>query len=209
MDEIIRFCAVDDHDIILYGVEAMASREPDLEFRGGASSAESAPPLVEGERPDILLLDLRLGSQNSFGLCEQLMADFADLAIVMFTAFGNEDLLHGAIKAGAVGYVLKDTSTAGLPDVLRSVRRDGGHFDRRVADSALVSPIGVNAHATLNKRESAIMRLIAGGRDNYEIAEQVNLSVHMVKLHVAALLQRYSVIRRTELVRILVERQLL
>lgn len=205
----IRFCAVDDHDIVLFGVEAMAAREPDLSFCGGASSADQVLPLIEQESPEILLLDLRLGSQNSFDLCDRLGTTYPDLAIVMFTAFGNEDLLQSAIKAGAVGYVLKDTSTAGLPEVLRSIKRDGSYFDPRIANSALMSAMGLTAPAALTERELAIMRLIAAGYDNFEIAGQVQLSVHMVKFHVGALLRRYGVRRRTELVRVLMERQLL
>lgn len=209
MGDAIRFCAVDDHDIVLLGVEVMASREPDLVFCGGASRADQASALIERSRPDILLLDLRLGSQNSFGLCEELRTNFPRLAIVMFTAFGNEDLLHGAIKAGAVGYVLKDTSTAGLPEVLRNVKRQGSYFDPRIANSALMAVTGPGGHTALSDRELAIMRLIAEGRDNYEIAEQIQLSVHMVKFHVGTLLRRYHVKRRAELVRVLMERQLL
>lgn len=209
MSETIRFCVVDDHDIVLFGAEAMASREPDLEFCGGAADAPGAVALLERARPEILLLDLRLGSGNSFALCEQLRAEFADLAVVMFTAFGNEDLLDGAIRAGAVGYVLKDTSTAGLPEVLRTVRRYGSYFDPRVANPALLSSMGAGTRTALSARELAILRQIAAGKDNHEIAEQVQLSVHMVKFHIGTLLRRYDVKRRAELVRVLMERQLL
>ena len=209
MSDAIRFCAVDDHDIVLFGVEAMASREGGLIFCGGASTALEAPHLIARERPDILLLDLRLGSANSFGLCELLRTRHPDLAIVMFTAFGNEDLLNGAIKAGAVGYVLKDTSTSGLPAVLRAVQQNGSYFDPRVANPALMSAVGITTRTTLSDRELAIMRLIADGKDNYEIADEIQLSVHMVKFLVGTLLRRYDVKRRAELVRVLMERQLL
>lgn len=209
MEEPIRFCVVDDHDIVLFGAEAMASREKDVVFCGGTADARSATDLIDRERPDILLLDLRLGSTNSFSLCKELRTKFPDLAIVMFTAFGNEDLLDKAIKAGAVGYVLKDTSTAGLPEVLRTVNRYGSYFDPRMANSALLSSMGDKSRIALSERELTILRLIAKGKDNHEIAEQVQLSVHMVKFHVATLLRRYEVKRRAELVRVLMERQLL
>ena len=209
MDEVIRFCVVDDHDIVLFGGEAMASREENIVFCGGAADTHGARDLIDRERPDILLLDLRLGSVNSFLLCEELRTSFPDLAIVMFTAFGNEDLLDRAIKAGAVGYVLKDTSTAGLPEVLRAVKLYGSYFDPRVANPALLSSMGAKPHTALSERELAILRLIAEGKDNHEIAEQVQLSVHMVKFHIGTLLRRYEVKRRAELVRVLMERQLL
>lgn len=209
-DATIRFCAVDDHDIVLYGVEAMAAREEDLVFCGGAGDAPGAFQLVEAEQPEILLLDLRLGSSSSLSLCEELARRFSGLKIIMFTAFGNEDLLEGAIKAGAVGYLLKDTSTRGLPEVLRTVRRDGAYFDPRVTSRALMTSLaGRKPRPMLTEREVTILRLIAKGHDNYEIAEQTQVSVHMIKFHIGALLKRYGVKRRAELVRVLMERQLL
>lgn len=210
MDNRIRFCAVDDHDIVILGVEAMASQEQDLEFCGGAADPPSARALVADQHPDILLLDLRLGSSNSFELCRDLIALHPMLSIVMFTAFGNEELLEQAVESGAVGYVLKDTSTSGLPEVLRAVKRDGTYFDPRVASRALLSRrSGAPGHPPLSDRELRIVRMIAAGKDNWAIAEELHLSVHMIKFHIGSLLKRYEVKRRAELVRVLMERQLL
>lgn len=201
----IRFCAVDDHDIVLYGVEAMAQREPGLEFCGAAADAETALELVAREEPDVVLLDLRLGKEHSFRLCRELSRLAPAVKIIMFTAFGNEDLLDSALRSGAVGYLLKDASTAGIPEVLRTVQRDGSYFDPRIASSALLAPIERSA---LTERELAVMRLIAAGKDNHAIAEEVHVSVHMVKVHVAGLLRRFGASNRAELVRVLMERQL-
>lgn len=209
MSQIIRFCAVDDHDIVLYGVEAMASREDDIVYCGGAANARSAISLVEHEQPEIVLLDLRLGSSNSFSLCEELTSRLPLCAIIMFTAFGNEDLLERAIKSGAVGYLLKDTSTTGLPEVLRAVKREGAYFDPRVANRALMATRGGKSRAVLNEREIAVVRLIAEGKDNHAIAEELQLSVHMIKFHIGQLLKRYGAKRRAELVKVLMDRQLL
>jgi DNA-binding NarL/FixJ family response regulator len=208
--EPIRFCAVDDHDIVILGVQAMADYEDDLEFCGGAADADQARDLIRRARPEVILLDLRLGSSNSFELCRDLLTLEPTTSIVMFTAFGNEELLDQAIHAGAVGYVLKDTSTSGLPEVLRTIRRDGTFFDPRVAGRALLSRrSGGPAHAPLSDRELRIVRMIAKGADNWAIAEELQLSVHMIKFHIGALLKRYGVKRRAELVRVLMERQLL
>jgi two-component system, NarL family, response regulator DevR len=210
VDRPLTFCAVDDHDIVLLGVEAMASREPDLSYLGGAADARGALALVDARSPDIVLLDLRLGSGNSFELCSELARRAPGAAVVMFSAFGNQELLESAIEAGAVGYVLKDTSTAGLPEVLRTVRRDGAYFDPRVVNQTLIAKVRGDAHhVSLSGRELTIARYIADGRDNWEIAEELNLSVHMIKFHVSALLKRYGVKRRAELVRVLMERHLI
>lgn len=205
----IRFCAVDDHDIVLYGVAAMAAQERDIVYCGGASDAHGAINLIVSERPNIMLLDLRLGRVNSFDLCEELTSRQPNLAIVMFTAFGNEDLLQRAIRSGAVGYLLKDTSTAGLPSVLRTVHKDGAFFDPRIANQALISGRTRVPRASLSDRELSLLRLVAEGKDNLAIADQLHLSVHMVKFHISQLLKRYEVHRRAELVRVLMERQIL
>lgn len=205
----IRFSAVDDHDIVLFGVEAMAAREPGLEYCGGASDARSALSLVEEQRPDLLLLDLRLGSGNSFALCEELSERVPETAVLMFTAFANEDLLRGAIQAGAVGYLLKDTSTAGLPAALRTAQAEGSYFDPRVSNHVLMASMRGKSALALTEREITILRLVANGGDNNQIAEELGFSVHTIKLHIAQLLKRFAVRRRTELVRVLMERQLL
>ena len=206
----IRFCAVDDHDIVLLGIEAMAQHEDDVAYCGGASNAQVARQLVTSTQPEIVLLDLRIGGSNSFELCRELLTICPTASVVMFTAYGNEDLLEEAINQGAVGYVLKDTSTSGLPDVLRTVRQNGTYFDPRVASKALMKRRdGKGTTTPLSERELRIVRMIAKGADNWAIAEELHLSVHMVKFHIGTLLRRYDVKRRAELVRVLMERQLL
>ncbi|WP_236825329.1 MULTISPECIES: response regulator transcription factor [unclassified Blastococcus] len=208
MDELVRFSAIDDHDIILFAVEAMAAREPDLEYCGGATDARRGLELVEETKPDLVLLDLRLGAGNSFPLCEELSERAPGTGILMFTAFANEDLLQGAIHAGAVGYLLKDTSTSALPHALRSAKAEGAYFDPRVVNASLIgSKHGKDS--ALTERELAILRLVADGKDNHQIAEALQFSVHTIKLNIAQMLKRFGVRRRAELVKVLMERQLL
>jgi DNA-binding NarL/FixJ family response regulator len=209
MDDVVRFCAVDDHDIILFAVEAMAAKEPDLEYCGGATDARQALALVEETKPDLVLLDLRLGTRNSFPLCEELSERVPGTGILMFTAFANEDLLQGAIHAGAVGYLLKDTSTSALPHALRSAKAEGAYFDPRVVNASLMGSKRGRDHSALTDRELAILRLVADGMDNHQIAEALQFSVHTIKLNIAQMLKRFGVRRRAELVKVLMERQLL
>ena len=209
MDDIVRFCAIDDHDIILFAVEAMAAKEPDLEYCGGATDARQALALVEETKPDLVLLDLRLGAKNSFPLCEELSERVPETRILMFTAFANEDLLQGAIHAGAVGYLLKDTSTSALPHALRSAKAEGAYFDPRVVNASLMGSKRGKDRSALTERELAILRLVADGKDNHQIAEALQFSVHTIKLNIAQMLRRFGVGRRAELVKVLMERQLL
>jgi two-component system response regulator DevR len=115
----IRFCVVDDHEIVHDGLRAMAGREDDLAFAGSASAAAEVRALVDDARPDVLLLDMRLADGNSIDLCAELTGEYPNLTIAVFSAYGNPELLSQAIRAGAAGYILKETTTARLPEIIR------------------------------------------------------------------------------------------
>lgn len=206
----IRFCVVDDHEIIHDGLRAMAGREGDLEFAGATTQPEHAVELVQRTRPDVLLLDLRLGTDNSMALCAQLANQFSEVAILVFSAYGNAELLSQAIRAGAAGYVLKDTTTARIPDILRELRRNGTYFDPKLAGGLLRRAMAPErSAAAFNDRELDIVRRIARGQNNHDIGEQLLISPHTVKFHVTAMLRRHNLHRRSELVRLAMRMHLL
>lgn len=205
----IRFCVVDDHEIIHDGLRAMAAREPDLEFAGATTRPDDAVALVRRAHPDVLLLDLRLGANNSTGLCAELAGSFPNLAVLVFSAYGNAELLTQAIRAGAAGYVVKDTSTTRIPDILRELRRTGTYFDPKLAGGLLRRSIAPQGAESFNHRELAIIRCIAHGQDNHAIGERLHISPHTVKFHITAMLRRHHLRRRTELVRLAMQMHLL
>jgi DNA-binding NarL/FixJ family response regulator len=203
---------VDDHMVVHDGVRAMTERETGMAFLGGATSAGDAFELIKRARPDVVLLDLRIGSENGFDLCQRLRESFPELGILVFSAFGNAELLTQAIRAGANGYVLKDTNTSRLPAIIREFRDAGSYFDPRTAGQILIDalqPSNRRSAKQLSERELAIIRLIAQGASNYEIANELNISPHTVKFHVTTLLRRFDVRRRAELVKVAMDRQLM
>jgi two-component system, NarL family, response regulator DevR len=206
---VIRLCVVDDHEIVHDGLRAMAGRAADLEFVGAAASAAAAEGLVDAVRPDVLLLDMRLGSENSVGLCAALSGAFPHVKIVVFSAYGNAELLARAIGAGAAGYVLKETTTSRLPGIIRELVASGSHFDPRLAGGLLKRSAGRNQPPLFNHRELEIVRLIARGMDNHRIGEEVCISPHTVTFHVTAMLRRHHLSRRTELVRLAMDLHLI
>lgn len=204
----IRFCVVDDHEIVHDGLRAMAGREADLEFVGSAAEATDAEGLIRAERPDVLLLDMRLAAGNSLDTCAALSAAFPDMKIAVFSAYGNPELLERAIRAGAVGYILKETTTSRLPDIVRDLVTSGSYFDPRLA-SGLLRRSAESSQPAFNDRELEIVRLIARGMDNHRIGEEVCISPHTVKFHVTAMLRRHKLRRRTELVRVAMDLHLI
>lgn len=203
---------VDDHGVVHDGVRAMTEREPGMAFSGGATNAHQALDLIAVTKPDVVLLDLRIGSENGFDLCQRLRAQFPNLGILIFSAFGNVELLTQAIRAGANGYVLKDTNTSRLPAIIRDFREAGSYFDPRTAGQILIDaldPSTGKATKQLSERELAIIRHIGEGASNYDIARELNISPHTVKFHITSLLRRFGVRKRAELVKVAMDRQLM
>jgi two-component system response regulator DevR len=193
---VIRFCVVDDHMIVHDGLRAMADRENDLNFAGAASALTDALALVRDARPDVVLLDLRLDGESSTDLCAELTAQFPAVAVVIFSAYGNAELVAQAVRAGAAGYVLKETNTARLPDIMREVATTGTYFDPRLAGSLLRKSLTSTARPdAFNERELAIVGLIARGVNNHDIGAELNISSHTVKFHVTTMLRRHGQVR--------------
>jgi two-component system response regulator DevR len=206
----VKIAVVDDHMVVHDGIRAMAERTSDIEFCGGARNRKELTELLAREEPDVLLLDLRLGDDDGLDICALLHRRLPGMQILVFTAFGDELLLREALRAGAVGYVLKETSTRDLPDVIRQLREAGSYFDPRLAGRALLSTFGDRpTTGVLSAREARIVRLISAGRTNGDIAQQLAISPHTVKFHVSDLLKRFGLARRAELVTFAFEHHLL
>jgi DNA-binding NarL/FixJ family response regulator len=194
----------------------MVERDPALSFVGGARSSEDGMALIERTQPDVLLLDMRLGDESGFAVCELIHERHPDLGILMFSGFCNSELLTQAIQAGARGYVLKDTDTNRLSGVLREFHEHGSYFDPAVASDLMMGLTAAAQRAdgrreatALSDQDLRIIGLIADGATNYDIANEINLSSNTVKFHISRLLRHFGVTRRAELVKLAMERQLL
>lgn len=209
----IRFCVVDDHDVVHGGLRAMADREPDLEYLGGATTVADGADLVDRLRPAVAILDLRIGERdggNGIDLCRTFTARYPDLLVVLFSAYGNSELLAQAIEAGASGYVLKETSLGRVPAILREIKASGSWFEPRIANELLQRRVhSAHSSAAFSEQELDIVRGIGRGENNYDIGEQLHISPHTVKYHIASMLRRHNVHRRAELVRLALDLHLL
>jgi DNA-binding NarL/FixJ family response regulator len=200
----IRIMVVDDHPVIHDGLRYLAAKTPDIEFCGGAMTGQELETLLHGMVPDILLLDVNLSGENGLALCRRIKDRYPEIQILIISAFSDAHLLQKSVRAGASGYALKSVSMATLPGAIRQLRQKGTFFSSEL--SALVletlgEPDGRNTGA--NAREDAIIRLIAQGLTNAEIAGELAVSVHTIKFHVSRLLQNYGCRRRSELVKLI------
>ena len=196
----IRFCVVDDHQVIQDGLSAMAQRDAELEFAGSTGELHEAAALLMVARPHVLFLDLRLNGKSSIDTCASLSVHHPAVKIVIFSAYGNAELLRQSIRAGASGYILKDTSTKDIPNILRELIARGTYYDSRLSGSLLRQAGEVKNTEAFSERELRIITEVSRGSDTYAIAEVLHISPHTVKYHISAMLKRHALQRRSELV---------
>ena len=198
----IRIFAADDHSVVLDGVAAMAARTDDIVLCGATANLSSVSGSVSDTRPDVLLLDLRFGDQDSLDVCRTVRNEQPTLRIMIFSGYGDAGLLHAAVRMGADEYVLKDASTRDLPNAIRMCVDRGSFYDPRVGRTGPPGPaVSARGLATvpLNQPRTGLVELVVRGRTNAEIAASLNYSVHTVKLDIARLLRRFGLRRRVDL----------
>lgn len=205
----IRFCVVDDHQVILDGLQAMADREEGIEYAGGVTHLEEAVKLVDQNTPDLLILDLQVNGRTSLDTCAVIAQTFPDMKIMFFSSYGNSQLLQQAISAGAAGYALKDTNTGQLPEVIHTLHETGSYFDPRLSNELIKNSIKSAVRQDFTVQELKIIEAISQGLDTFKIAELLFISPHTVKYHVAAMLRNHKLQGRSELVHLAMSLHLL
>lgn len=198
-----RVAIIDDHPVVWRALEAATRAEPDLQYVGHGAHSDDLDRLLE-QTPDILIVDVRLGSCDGIELCQLVTRLRPSLRVVVFTAYGTPSLLLRALNSGAVGYVLKDADIPHLIRAIRSVRDGGSYVDSRLAGGALLA--GRSSEAPLlTEREMEILAMIVKGATNREIAATLVVSAHTVKYHVDNIKTKLGARRRTDIVRLAAE----
>jgi DNA-binding NarL/FixJ family response regulator len=204
----IRVLIVDDHPIVREGVSTVLERERDIEVVGLAGTIDEGLRLVGSSRPDVVLLDLKLPGAEA----GESVATFVrqNPNILVFTAYEADDDVFRAIRDGARGYLLKGSAAADIVDAIRQVHAGNSYLSPRVA-AKLVSDV---AHprargGLLSVRERGVLRLVAAGLSNRQIAETLSLSERTIKFHVTAILNKLGADNRAQAVALAAERGLL
>jgi DNA-binding NarL/FixJ family response regulator len=200
-----RVVIADDHELARTGLRGMLNGEPDLEVVGEASTGQQAVNLCRRLRPDVALMDVRMPELDGLAATRIIKAESPGTAVVMVTMHENPEYLLEALRAGAAGYVLKDATHE---EVLRTIRRvvDGeALLTPEIASRLLVRRVREKAAAPvpqpavpLTQRELVVLRLVAQGWTNREIAAELQLSPGTVKVHVERILNKLGVSHRTQ-----------
>jgi two-component system, NarL family, response regulator LiaR len=198
----IRLLIVDDHPIIRAGLQALLQVVPDMEVVGEATNGREAVDLTEKLLPDVILMDLVLPEMDGIEAIRTIISKQPGARILVLTTFSGEDKVFPAIKAGAMGYQLKDSSPQELVEAIREVSRGQASLHpliaRKVLDEVLNPPDRPPTPEPLTQREIEVLRLIAAGLENREIAERLVLSEATVRTHVSNILGKLHLASRTQ-----------
>jgi DNA-binding NarL/FixJ family response regulator len=202
---VARVIIADDHELARTGLRGMLTGEPDLEVVGEATTGQQAVSLCRRLRPDVALMDVRMPEMDGLAATRVIKEESPSTAVVMVTMHENPEYLLEALRAGAAGYVLKDASHE---EVLRTIRRvvDGeALLTPEIASRLLVRLVREKAAqpapqpvVPLTARETVVLKLVAQGWTNREIAADLQLSTGTVKVHVERILAKLGVSHRTQ-----------
>ena len=203
----IRVFLLDDHPIVHDGVSSALDRTGDLRLVASADTLKSALERIHETKPDVVLLDVRLHGADGLSAIGTLLSQQPDLRILVFSAYDFDDYVFGAIRAGAKGYVLKGTSSTELASAIRTVHA-GGSYVSPALSARLVEQMqpGGRGSRVLTARELMVLRLMASGLSNRDIASALAITERTVKFHVTAILNRLGADNRTQAVALAVRR---
>jgi DNA-binding NarL/FixJ family response regulator len=201
----IRIMAVDDHPLIRSGLRAVIASEPDMEMVGEAANGEEAIDRYREERPDIVLMDLRMPVMDGLTATVAILREFPDAKIVALTTYEGDEDIHRALSAGARGYLLKDMMRSQLLQVIRTVQKG-----QRAIPAAIAARLAeYTPRIELTPRELEVLQLMAKGFSNPEIASTLGRTESTMKVHVSNILQKLQATDRTEAVTVAIQRGIL
>jgi DNA-binding NarL/FixJ family response regulator len=205
----IRIIVVDDHPVVREGLVGTLSDEKEFKVVGAVGSAEDALPLVGALRPDVVLLDLELPAQSGLEAIPKLRTARPQSKILILTAYDTDERVIGALQAGAQGYLLKGASLEEIARAIRAVHAGGSYLDPRIA-AKVVGALNPHARAAaLSDREREVLRLVAGGQANKQIARTLGITERTVKFHVTSILTKLGAENRAQAVALATQRGLL
>jgi DNA-binding NarL/FixJ family response regulator len=203
----IRVCLVEDQTIVREGLRALLKLNPDIAVVAEAADGEEAIGVIEREKPDVVLLDLRMPKRDGVGLLKALRERGTQPPSLILTTFDDDSMLFEAVRAGAKGWLLKDVSLERLTSAIRTLAAGGTCIEpviteriMRALDGSNVAFDSAELPEPLTDREKTILRFLAGGYSNREISELLSISDGTVKNHISSVLAKLGVRDRTRAV---------
>jgi len=203
MKKAIRLLIADDHHIVRKGIKALLATEPDLQVVGEADNGVEAVEKAGALKPDVILMDLMMPQMDGIEATRRITAERPETRILVLTSFAADDKVFPAVKAGALGYLLKDSAPEQLLEAIRQVHRGEPSLEPSIARKVLMElaqPGGTGRQTAdpLTEREVDVLRLIAQGMSNKEIAAKIFVAEWTVRSHVSNILGKLHLASRTQ-----------
>jgi DNA-binding NarL/FixJ family response regulator len=193
----IRVLLADDHALVRAGMRSLLGAMSQVQVVAEAASGEEALQLAERERPDVVLMDIAMKGMTGLEAAARLRERTPEVRVVILSMHAGEEYVLQALRAGAVGYLLKDAATGELELALRSVMRGESWFSpavsRQVVEGYVQRVGGEPAADVLTARQREVLRLVAGGKSTKEIAFDLNVSVKTIETHRAQIMERLGI----------------
>jgi len=202
--EEIRILIVDDHPVVREGIGSMLKKEPDFKMVGEASNGLEAIEKARELSPDVVLMDLRMPEMDGVEAISRIKAEKPEVKFIILTTYSDDEYIFKGIAAGARAYLLKDAPRDELFKAIRMVSRGESLIQPVVASRVLDKLAELSrktpAADTLSDREIEVLRLMAGGQSNKDIADHLSITQSTVKTHITSIFQKLNVTTRTEAV---------
>jgi DNA-binding NarL/FixJ family response regulator len=205
-EETIGVLVVDDHEVVRRGLLAFLDSEPDIEVMGQAGGGAEALEILaamdsEGRRPDVIVMDLQMAPIDGIESTRRIRALYGDIEVVALTSFAEEERVHAALEAGASGYLLKDSDADDVAAAVRAAHRGELRLDPTIA-RRLMASLREGEHddpaSELTSRELDVLRLVAAGKPNKQIAAELEISERTARTHVSRILGKLHLSSRTQ-----------
>jgi NarL family two-component system response regulator LiaR len=197
----IRVLVIDDHAIVRKGICALLATEPDIEVVGEAKDGREAVASAKQLQPDVILMDLVMPELDGLEATRRILAAQPEVRVLVLTSFTGDDKVFPAIRAGAQGYLLKDSSPDELIQAIHQVHRGESSLDPSVARRVLQEfsqPSSRSETDPLTEREAEVLQLVAQGCSNRDISEQLGISNATVRSHMSSILAKLKLSSRTQ-----------
>jgi two-component system, NarL family, response regulator NreC len=208
----IRVLIVDDHAVVRSGIKLLLAREPELEPVGEAGTGREAVFQARDLKPDVILMDVVMPDQTGLDVLPQILHELPDTKVLLLSMQDDPRYVREAFAAGASGYVLKEAADAEVVAAVREVARGGRYVNPELGARLVAAEADAARRAEedpLSEREREVLRLLALGHTNQEIAKQLYISVRTAETHRAHIMQKLRLQSRAELVRYAIAQGLL